>query len=44
MASTEMMEEVLALQLLETETSTDDRFVKSGLCTSTSASTLCTRF
>ncbi|MEO3749535.1 class III lanthipeptide [Streptomyces sp. B6B3] len=44
MENTEAMEEVLALQLLESETPTHDRFAASGLCTSTSASTGCTGF
>jgi hypothetical protein len=44
MESTEVMEEVLALQLLESETTSYDRLAASGLCTSTSASTGCTGF
>ncbi|MEU4886936.1 MULTISPECIES: class III lanthipeptide [Streptomyces] len=44
MAANEVMEEVLALQLLESETPAHDRLAASGLCTSTTASTGCTRF
>lgn len=44
MESLEAMEEVLALQLLESETPTHERLAASGLCTGTSASTGCTGF
>ncbi|GHJ39565.1 class III lanthipeptide [Streptomyces sp. TS71-3] len=44
MESSEAMEEVLALQLLESETPSHDRLAESGLCTSTTASTGCTKF
>ncbi|MDT0433252.1 MULTISPECIES: class III lanthipeptide [Streptomyces] len=44
MADIEVMEEVLALQLLESETPETDRLAASGLCTSTTASTGCTKF